>query len=48
MENFVTTQTHCGDIRGIHCDGYRKYLGVRYATAQRFTYATPYVLKSLS
>lgn len=41
MENFVTTQTHCGDIRGIHCDGYRKYLGVRYATAQRFTYATP-------
>ena len=32
MENFITTQTKCGQIRGIHCDGYDKYLGIRYAS----------------
>lgn len=39
MENFITTQTKCGQIRGIHCDGYDKYLGIRYASAERFAYA---------
>ena len=41
MENFITTQTKCGQIRGIHCDGYDKYLGIRYASAERFAYAEP-------
>ena len=40
MEN-ITFNTKCGAITGVDCGDYTKFLGVRYATAERFAYATP-------
>lgn len=38
--NKITIDTSCGPITGIDCGDYDKYLGIRYATAERFEYAT--------
>ncbi len=40
MENIIR-QTSLGQIRGNRTDYGQEYLGVRYATAQRFSYAKP-------
>ncbi|MDD6193350.1 MAG: carboxylesterase family protein [Lachnospiraceae bacterium] len=40
MESIILN-TKCGAIQGLDCGGYVKFLGVRYATAERFAYATP-------
>lgn len=36
---YISFDTTCGAIRGIDCGNHVKFLGVRYATAERFSYA---------
>lgn len=41
MNNTITLSTRCGQITGLDCGNYATYLGVPYATAERFAYAEP-------
>lgn len=41
MQNTLIRKTTCGAIRGIDNGSYETYLGIRYATADRFSYAKP-------
>lgn len=36
--NYIELNTPCGKIKGISCDTYDEFRGIRYATAERFEY----------
>lgn len=41
MSEYTNITTKCGEIKGLDRGEYSEFLGIRYATARRFQYATP-------